>query len=196
MTFRDFLLAWVMPTGDWITDLSHLLAGVTVIVSAAFAVWKTLGVVWHKTAEIRRLYSLKHQRWLETGVARAMSKIDIVMRINNNAVYVCTPQGANVMVTEALAELFGLTPEEMAGNGWSAAISCSSERTRAVNHWHECVKNRIPYDDEYEVEVRGQRFRVGTTAHAVVNSMSDVLFYTGWVWVISPPSRSPVPPAS
>jgi len=81
--------------------------------------------------------------------------------------YECDAEtGLCTHANNTLTDLFGLSLEEFLGFGWLRAVESQVERDRIYKSWIAAVKDRIPYEVEYFINVRGTRTKVKTRAWA------------------------------
>lgn len=114
-----------------------------------------------------------------TRLAELRSKL-IASNLLTTGAYECDAQGLCTWVNNALCELYGLTEEQMLGNGWLAAVD-ESERAEVWNQWHENIKLDIPHESKYTIYNRKTRetFKVRTTAITHRTNDGKVLAYYG-----------------
>lgn len=95
-------------------------------------------------------------------------------------VYACDANTGECRVSNpVLAEMFGLSREEMKGWGWTVAV-VNAEAVR--QKWITACRLGVPYHDTYEVENQRtkERFFVQTAAY-LPNDPYDSTTYSGWV---------------
>jgi len=114
-------------------------------------------------------------------LAELRSKL-IASSFTNIGMYECDPQGKCVWANAAMCDIFGLTLEEVLGNGWLGGI-LDSEREAVLDRWMTSVHNDIPYDNTYHVVNRRthETYLIKTTA--IVNKSRDgkILGYHGQI---------------
>lgn len=159
---------------DNLDIIAQVIGYLATIGGACWAVWRFADRV------LTRFFNDRPLARLAQRVERLAAKIHLIINLHGDAIYVCEPDGSNVWVSYALAELFGLSPAQMLGNGWASAID-HTERQQAVQRWIESVSSGTPYQDEYTILVRGGRRRVRTQAFRHVNEDGDVVLYVGYV---------------
>lgn len=155
----------------------------TAIGGALFAVWKLLKPV--REAMAQWLVIPERLDDVEMRSARALAKADYLINRFAEAIWICTPDGQNILSSPALCEIFGMNQEEMAGYGWTKPI-LQEERTLQLNHWRNCVATQAPYIATYKIKVEGVIKIIETSAVAVKSSADKLLFYFGEVRVIEP----------
>lgn len=160
---------------DWLDQTARLINWVGIIFGAIWAAYKFLR---GPTAKLMDWLSGLNNAALTVRVERLAAKITRVIDLHQDAIYVCLPNGYCVWASNALGEMFGLSCEQMEGNGWASAID-HRERSAAVMKWRDAVLNDTPYRDEYTVVVGGERQRVETEAKAHKDANGKVLFYVG-----------------
>ena len=114
-------------------------------------------------------------------LAELRSKL-VASSFTNIGMYECDPQGKCVWANAAMCDIFGLTLEEVLGNGWLAGI-LDTEREDVLERWMTSVRNDIPYDNTYHVVNRRthETYLIKTTA--IVNKSRDgkILGYHGQI---------------
>lgn len=122
------------------------------------------------------LFGLLRAHWDAIELLRA--KVGILARSSHLGLYICDASGWNVWVNEPLAEMFGMSPEEMHAHGWLSPII---DRETAHRHWVWAVQNNAPYNDTYQIEVDGEVHTIHTEAfrHLTPDGRT-VLLYVGY----------------
>lgn len=161
---------------------NQVAAAVGYMSAAGAAVWGILRTF--------RPYLLRVAEWLaksspsnidriDSQVEKVRAKTHLILNLHGDAVYQCTPDGANFFVSEPLAEMFGVDVDEMHGNGWAGRI-VREDRMRELQHWRDCVDRNVPYRTKYTIEVNGARKLIETEARPYLNHEGRVLFWIGW----------------
>ncbi len=90
--------------------------------------------------------------------------------------------GDTTWVNKAICEMFGLTEEEMMGNGWLSGVA-EKERADVWRKWIDHIENNIPYEDEFTVRNHktGERFRVRVVASTHRTNDHKILGYYGTI---------------
>lgn len=99
--------------------------------------------------------------------------------------YECNTQGECVFANNKLCEMFGLSQEQMHGNGWLRAID-ERQRPEVHRRWHEAIQARIPYDETYDIinQETGDKKKCRATIFACYNNKQEPLYYFGTVKLI------------
>jgi PAS domain S-box-containing protein len=98
------------------------------------------------------------------------------------ASYECNAKGKCTYASTALADLFGINPEDFLGNGWLSAVKGQDERMRVWQNWQQAVAEGVPYSDTYQVVLpHGETIRVRTYTRAVKDKKGEVVCYFGVV---------------
>lgn len=150
----------------------------TAIGGAAFGIWKLMKPIRKSVANW--LIIPERLDDVEMRSARALAKADYLINRYEEAVYICTPDGQNILSSPALCEIFGMNQEDMAGYGWTRPI-LQEERTIQLNHWRNCVTTQAPYIATYKIKVDGVIKIIETSAVAVKSGADKLLFYLGEV---------------
>lgn len=106
------------------------------------------------------------------------------------AIYECEPKhGLCIMANKALCELFGLSEEEMLGNGWIKAI-VPRDRQACWDGYQKAIASDIPYDWSYVVQNQRTRecYKCSTEMVVLRDGCSKAIVYQGIV-----EKRMPVP---
>ena len=77
-------------------------------------------------------------------------RLRILMKSDRIAHFECDAKGKCTWVNQAAADMFGVSREEVLGNGWAASI-LEEERNEVVKHWQESVKYDVPYTYKYKI---------------------------------------------
>lgn len=135
---------------------------------------------------------------IQTQILVVEARSRVTWSVSGEASYECDANGLNVWASPALCELFGMTPDEMSGSGWTRAIATAEERETAWQTWRHAVERNIPYEDVYRVknqrtgEVR--RVRTYTTVCRTPKN-NAVARYFGVVVPVSGDGSPDEPPA-
>lgn len=111
------------------------------------------------------------------GVTAA--QIQVMSEFLDLGTYVCDSDGKCTATNKVLCRMFGLDSQQMLGHGWLAGLS-QEDQVRVFEHWHQCVKNRLPYRESYTIVANGKRMRVKTYA-APVEVGGVLKCYIGWI---------------
>jgi PAS domain S-box-containing protein len=137
---------------------------------SAFAELRTNGGSSLKDAVLRIDASSQKQeaRWLA-----------IVDR-DSQPTYECAPTGECTQANKAICELFGLSREEMMGNGWLEGV-IPSDREKAFDAWNAAVSKNLPYECEYTSRNHrtGETIKVRTTAEPMFDRDERIIGYHG-----------------
>jgi PAS domain-containing protein len=163
---------------ELIQTSAEIVGYLTVLVGALLAVWR---FVLPLATHIKKWFAMPSRvDAIELLAYRGLAKTDYLIRDGQKAIYICTPDGHNIYVSDALAEMFDTTPEDMHGYGWTKQI-ISKDRANELDKWKACVANKAPYQTEYIIRVKGNIERlIKTQAVAVVSNEGSLLFYLGW----------------
>jgi PAS domain-containing protein len=113
------------------------------------------------------------------------------------ATYECDAEGQCTYASVALADMYGMTPDQFLGSGWLMAVDGPGERERVWDAWMSAIKRGIPYEDSYTVVVGKERRKVRTYTRAVRDKTGKALCYFGIVTPADPGSKLfPAPPKS
>lgn len=143
-----------------------------------YAIWKLLKPTRERVA--KWLVIPERIDGIEMSSARALAKADYLINRFHEAIYICTPDGQNILSSDALADMFGMTPDEIMGYGWTKPI-LQEDRAIQLNHWRNCVATHAPYIATYKIKVGGVIKRIETSATAVKSDTGKLLFYLGEV---------------
>ncbi len=70
-------------------------------------------------------------------------------------IYECDATGKCTSANPALCELFGMTEQEMLGNGWLEAVGRNQvEKKLVFENWQASVRDNIPYREDYWIVPR------------------------------------------
>ena len=99
-------------------------------------------------------------------------------------VYECSPTGDFTWVNNALADIFGMSKDEMLYQGWLSGVK-HTERQKVWSEWHNAVNNDIPYECEYTVVNQKTRKEVlvRTSAVAHRNLDGEILGFYGTLFI-------------
>ena len=106
----------------------------------------------------------------------------IASNLITTGAYECDINGETTWVNKALCEIFGLSMEDMMGNGWLKA-EVDKDRATVWKNWLDAVKNDIPHEAEYTVrnQKTNDRFRVRATTIAHKTIDGKILGYYGTI---------------
>ena len=93
--------------------------------------------------------------------------------------YECDTNGMCVYANQKLCDLFGLSHEQMKGNGWLKAISGTDERSKVWRDWQSALKHELPYEACYKVrnQINGEVFKCRTVAYICRNKQGEPIWY-------------------
>lgn len=116
-----------------------------------------------------------------TRLAELRSKL-IAGSLLSTGAYECDEVGNCTWTNLALQNLFGLSSEEMLGNGWLVAID-DSDRADVWLSWQNSIKLGIPYEIVYTVNNRKTNQTFKCRASAITHKAIDgkILGYYGTV---------------
>ena len=166
-------------------DYIRILAECIVYLAGLYSIYKFVVPFIKKFFHKRKIVSVENISHINDLVHRALSKVHILMDLNNVCVYVCKPTGECIYASSALCKLFGKQEKEMHGYGWVSAIS-ENYRELEFNKWINSVKNKTPYISVYPIEVNNILKHISTKADAVPKIEIDgkeeeeILFYIGY----------------
>lgn len=93
--------------------------------------------------------------------------------------------GAAVFISEALAEILGMSPTEALGWGWTSAIH-DDDKERVTEEWMKAVKEKRSFQQYYRFETRGRApVRVAGRAYPI-RLGNDVVGFVGSLTIIKP----------
>ncbi len=120
---------------------------------------------------------------IRTQVLILESRGRAVWAADDTPTYECDGHGQCIWSSAKLCELFGLTFEEMLGNGWLAAVHGAEERKRVHDNWREAVEAGTPYEDVYQIFNRKthESFLVRTYTTASKDVTGAIVRYFGVV---------------
>lgn len=170
------------PTTDWVYLLDRMavaIGALTVILGGLWGVWKAARPRLTRWAKDRILLSAENIERMQSSIEQVRAKTLAMVHIHGDAIYICTPDGSNVWVSDPLADMFDLTPDQMKGNGWAAHI-IYEDRMREIQHWKECVATNSPYHARYAIEVEDKRKLIETEAWPHKNHEGEILFWVGY----------------
>ncbi len=121
---------------------------------------------------------------IELSLERHNLKMLSLQDFQDLCLYECAPDGSCTYASKALCELFGLSHNDMLGNGWLGGID-EKYRIAAFHHWKECVDQKVPYNNSYIVKNRktGDHINVITMAKPIIDSRNQISSYLGIVQV-------------
>jgi len=94
-------------------------------------------------------------------------------------VWVCTPDGRNIYVSDSFLRLVGLTNEQCSGFGWGEVLH-PDDAQRILAAWKECVQNEGVWDIELRVRgVDGQWHPILARGVPVRNESGEVIHWAG-----------------
>ena len=104
---------------------------------------------------------------LDARVAHNECRTEVILDLSPHPIYECSPDdgGGCIFANEHLCDLFGLSEEDMLGNGWIEGIE-PEERERVYTIWTSAVEKKIPYECSYTIRnvKTGKRFNATTRA--------------------------------
>lgn len=111
------------------------------------------------------------------SILLSQKRLDIIENAINIGIYLCDASGKCTYTNKVLAEMFGLQQSDMLGYGWLQPII---DKQKTHYNWRFSVDNKIPYKDEYEIEVDGETKQCYTEA---IQSIEDgiVIGFVGFV---------------
>jgi PAS domain S-box-containing protein len=81
-----------------------------------------------------------------------------VVEISPQAVWIADSSGRNIYSNRYWTELTGLTAEQSAGEGWSAAVH-PEDLKRLLERWHAALATRTPFEEEARFRDRNGHHR-------------------------------------
>ena len=176
-----------------LADLWHWLLG---LVSGIAAVWKVYSVYGTRVRRAIVLSDAIHAHFgpeaaesfiadlrdrRRDGVVRE-SRLQLVEKKLDLAVYLCSDTGNCEWVNNETAELFGIERINCIGLGWLDGIA-ADERAKVYDVWMHAVSHRIPYECRYTVHNRrtGNKTICVTYAYPHITSGGKLLCYVGYV---------------
>ena len=176
-----------------LTDLWHWLLG---LVSGVAAVWKLYTVYgsrfWRAIALSDAIYGhfgpeaaqqfvadLRDRK--RDGVVRE-SRLQLVEKKLDLAVYLCSDAGTCEWVNTECAELLCIERANCIGLGWLEGID-AVERGKVYDVWMHAVTHRLPYECKYTVHNRrtGKKTLCLTYAYPHITSEGKLLCYVGYL---------------
>jgi PAS domain S-box-containing protein len=96
------------------------------------------------------------------------------------AIYICDIKGSCIYVNDYLAELWGVSHEEMHDFGWLSNI-IEEDRLDIYDNWLESVAKQVPYNAEYTIKNSRTHnlIRVKSVAWCVKNVRNEPVCYIG-----------------
>lgn len=121
----------------------------------------------------------------ELAVISNMRTKHIIM-INPIPMYECDKEGHCILANTALCELFGLSEQEILGNGWLSAIA-PEDRQACWENYQNSIKSDIPYEWVYTVVnyKTHQRTRCKTEMTVLRDVKGKPVLFQGYVEPIS-----------
>lgn len=109
-----------------------------------------------------------------------------IIMINPVPMYECDKEGKCILANTALCELFGLSEQEMLGNGWLSAIA-PEDRQQCWEHFQHSIKLDIPYEWNYTVVnyKTHKRLRCKTEVTVLRDVKGKPILFQGYVEPIS-----------
>ena len=101
----------------------------------------------------------------------------------NIAYYECEADGSCSFANQQLCDLFGLSEQQILGNGWYKAIA-DDERSRVKDNWDNARLQRLPYDQNYDVinQRTKERYLCRATGYTCYNNNKhEPIYYFGTV---------------
>lgn len=122
---------------------------------------------------------------IEDEILKSKSRTLVLLSVHNDGVYECDSLGNCIWTNKALQEIFGLTENELLGNGWLLAID-ENDRIEVWNDWQECIQKNIPYQHTYTVVNKhtNRYFICETCATAHKDEKGRILGYFGIVKIL------------
>jgi PAS domain-containing protein len=176
-----------------LTDLWHWLLG---LVSGIIAVWKLCSIYgsrfWraialsdaihdHLGPEASKQFVAEMREHKRDGVVRE-SRLQLVEKKLDLAVYLCSDTGSCEWVNNECAELIGLDRLDCLGLGWLEGVD-AVERGKVYDVWMHAVSHRLPYEYKYTVHNRrtGKKIVCVTFAYPHITSDGKLLCYVGYL---------------
>lgn len=116
-----------------------------------------------------------------TRLSELRSKLIATTLITSGS-FECDAHGNWTWANKALADLFGLSLEEMLGNGWLAAVQ-EHDRMDIWDNWKNAILNNIPYEGVFTIINRKTRKSFQCRANAFQHKAVDgrILGYYGTI---------------
>ena len=158
---------------DLLKNISGTISTLTIIASALSASAFFLFKMWRNGQRVYNQLipnggsSLADQiNYIKKSIIISNQRQSMLWATINVPYYECDEHGVCTYVNEALANLFGMSRDEMLTLGWVKAIVGQHERVRVVDEFMAAVRNKLPYDVEYRVKNQrtGEEFMAKATA--------------------------------
>lgn len=106
-------------------------------------------------------------------------RLNIIENAIGLGIYICSSDGRCTYANKTLSKMFGLSQQEMIGNGWLKPIV---DKQTAYTNWKRSVDHNIPYEDIYEVNVDGEIKKYHTQAEPSMDEDKTIILgYVGTI---------------
>jgi PAS domain S-box-containing protein len=104
----------------------------------------------------------------------------IADNLSSIGAYECNEKGEWIWVNKALCDMFGLSNEQMIGQGWLRAV-CEEDRNDIWTTWLDTIRLNIPYEVTYNIcnLKTNQTFTCRSTAIVHRDGSGNVVGYYG-----------------
>lgn len=178
-----------------IPELSHWaeyvkavsLLGAAFVAGASWVSRRANKLLLTKMTEVHKQLSPNSGSSLHDAVVRIRDRVEIlitghrfILSMGQEATWECDVNGACRWASPQLCEMFGLSLDEMLGQGWLSAIDGQTERARVRREWEEAVAGNIPYQVEYRIVNKRTHERVMVKSTSFPCRVDDkVLWFYG-----------------
>lgn len=107
-------------------------------------------------------------------------KTNILLNESEIMAYHCNEKGQTVWVSDTLAKLYKMAPQDMYGNGWMKALHVDDVE-KVAEHYEYCLKNKIPYKDNYRIVSNNFPQELETSSQYIHGSNGEILGLVGIV---------------
>lgn len=128
-----------------------------------------------------KLILAEFQEHKREGVVRE-SRLQLVEKKLDLAVYLCSDTGSCEWVNVEFAELLGIERISCLGLGWLEGVE-ANERTQVYNSWIHAVSHHLPYEYRYTIHNRrsGKKSQCLSYAYPHITSAGVLLCYVGYL---------------
>ncbi len=137
----------------WANVITGTISGCVILIFAWF-VERSLTAGRRHTATIHRAHRVLQDEMHERGrVEQALRESERIYRAIGESidygVWLCDPEGKNTYASPSFLRLVGLTQEQCAGFGWTAAVH-PDDAERTIAEWETCVRAGSHWDMEFQ----------------------------------------------
>lgn len=122
---------------------------------------------------------------IEDGLISNQQVSKLILETSILGIYQCDKDGICIWANNAILEIFGLSINEMLGNGWLISI-IPEQRIKVWDYWIECNIKKIPYENQYTIynTKLNKYFLIETIAKPCYDNEDNVIGYLGTVKII------------